>query len=49
VDNNNAKFSANAKKLNPTENLTATYSFGSLAYEFYYSGEIIKEFPYATN
>jgi len=25
------------------------YSFGSLAYEFYYSGEIIKEFPYATN
>lgn len=25
------------------------YSFGSLAYEFYYSGEIVKEFPYATN
>ncbi len=25
------------------------YSFGSLAYEFYYSGELVKEFPYKTN
>ena len=27
----------------------AKYSFGSLAYEFYYSGEMIEEFPYVTN
>ena len=25
------------------------YSFGSLAYEFYYSGEMLEEFPYITN
>jgi hypothetical protein len=27
----------------------ARYSFGSLAYEFYYSGEMEEEFPYITN
>jgi hypothetical protein len=28
---------------------TGKYSFGSLAYEFYYSGEMQDEFPYITN
>lgn len=27
----------------------AQYSFGSLGYEFYYSGELLDEFPYETN
>lgn len=27
----------------------AKYSFGSLAYEFYYSGELLDEFPYVIN
>ena len=27
----------------------AKYSFGSLAYEFYYSGELLDEFPFVTN